>query len=73
MKWISVEERLPSLDEFYCWTMNTRRGAFGFVCGYYHDEKIFQLLGGSSDKSPALDVTHWYPLPAPEYQLHQKD
>jgi hypothetical protein len=68
-EWISMKDKQPTREHSHCWVMNTRRGAYGFVAMWYNDNKYFQLDGGHSHLSPALDVTHWYPLPIPEYRL----
>lgn len=69
-EWISMKEKQPTRDHSYCWVMNARRGSYGFVAVWYDSTKHFQLDGGSSHLSPALDVTHWHPLPVPEYGLN---
>ncbi len=65
MKWISMSKEQPTMDHCYCWVMNARRGAYGFVAVWHNDIRVFLLDGGHSHLSPALDVTHWYPLPLP--------
>lgn len=66
-KWINIKNSSPTKDDSYCWVMNNRRGSYGFVAMWYNDGKYFLLLNDTKISSPALDVTHWYPLPIPEY------
>lgn len=65
--WIDFKKTQPTRENSHCWVMNSRRGSYGFVAMWYDDNKYFLLRGDSSDICPALDVTHWYPLPIPFY------
>lgn len=68
-EWIDFKKQQPTQDYQVCWVMNYRRGAYGYVALWYKDMQIFQLNGDRSESSPALDVTHWYPLPSPFWRI----
>lgn len=70
-KWISYAKQKPNKDDLYCWVMNTRKGAYGFIAVWHQRGEYFEYDRGHSHLNPALDVTHWYPLPIPAYNLEE--
>ena len=65
--WIATKERMPTKEHYWCWVMNSRRGAYGFLATWDNWEQIFRASLDVCRDTPALDVTHWYPLPMPFY------
>jgi hypothetical protein len=65
MKWISVDDRLPDVDEFL--GANFRGNAFVAFCWKYkvHNPNgdFYKYTGGSVIHKN--NITHWMPLPEP--------
>jgi len=61
MEWISVDERLPEIDEFVLWCTEAKNM---FVCEIDKDDD-----GSAFDRRPhGGTITHWMPLPEPPTQ-----
>ena len=68
MEWINFKDTPPTKETNYCWVMNCRRGCYGFLAYWDSSGKYFGLCERRSEDRPALDVTHYYPLPEPYYK-----
>jgi hypothetical protein len=60
-EWISVDERLPDMDESVL--MFTKQKGY-YVGGYYKAEVHAEFTGFYAN-AVKRDVTHWMPLPEP--------
>ncbi len=77
MEWISVEDKLPEIDE-HVLISNGNYVNFGWIDSNYYNYETDELqecwvganLGwdGDSDK---VEVTHWMPIPKPPKILNQ--
>ncbi len=63
-EWISVEDRKPETDQL-CYVYNERWSVCGFIAMYHLRYDSFVLQNMTMYDIPALDVTHWVPLPYP--------
>lgn len=66
-EWIDFSVAKPK-EPCLCWVMNSRKGAHGFVALWKEKAQYFEYQMGSSHLNPALDVTHWFPLPIPFFE-----
>ena len=66
MEWISVNDRLPYLDEWQIFLDNTGEVFVGYygLAGNKIDVTIFNGMGEYYIELP-LYITHWMPLPDP--------
>ena len=55
MKWIAVEERLPTEHDFYLCLLESK----DIVQAEYHEGVWFLSLGAQTDK----EITHWMQIP----------
>lgn len=63
-KWISVEERLPEVEQsvlFCVFGRSVGEGTYRGHDGFHHVWKMYAVAGTYWDD----EVTHWMPLPAP--------
>lgn len=76
MEWISVSERLPLLNEYVLFYLNSgyvHSGLFTFI---NNDEEVFEVnLGWEYDYfrigEEKDDVSHWMPIPNPPKDIKE--
>lgn len=64
MEWISVIKEKPKHDQI-CYVVNVKASLGCFLAIYHHNWDYFQLYEPTLYNHPAIEVTHWIPLPPP--------
>ena len=64
MEWNRYPETKPPNDQM-CYVCHERAGMDCFLAIYWPKYNIFRLYDPRNYDHPALDVTHWIPLPTP--------